>query len=40
MWSAMSAANRFGISLVPPTNRVVWAPPSDSAKISDVTPQV
>ena len=30
-----SAANRFGISLVPPTNRVVWAPPSDSANSSD-----
>ena len=28
------------ISLVPPTNRVVWAPPSDSAKSSAVTPQV
>ena len=31
MWSATRAASRFGISLVPPTNRVVWAPPSDSA---------
>ncbi len=40
MWSAISAASRFGISLVPPMNRVVCAPPSDSANSSDVTPQV
>ena len=40
MWSAISAASRRGISLVPPTKRVVWAPPSDSANSSDVTPQV
>ena len=40
MWSSISAASRFGISLVPPMNRVVCAPPSDSANSSDVTPQV
>jgi hypothetical protein len=38
--SPTSAASRFGISLVPPMNRVVCAPPSDSANSSDVTPQV
>ena len=40
MWSAIRAASRRGISLVPPMNRVDCAPPSDSAKSSAVTPQV
>ena len=33
------AASRCGICEVPPTKRLVWAPPSDSASSSAVTPQ-
>ena len=33
------AASRCGISEVPPTKRLVWAPPSDSASNSADTPQ-
>ena len=40
MCSASSAASRCGSWLVPPTNRVVCAPPSDSANSSAPTPQL
>ncbi len=40
MCSASPAASRCGTWLVPPTNRVVCAPPSDSANSSAPTPQV
>ena len=40
MCSASRAASRSGTWLVPPTNRVVCAPPSDSANSCAPTPQV